>query len=228
MLIDKIKTFLNIPSEDNGNGLRASSSGSCTRQIAYKYHGFEGIPLNWRAKLVFDLGDKIETQMAGLSEQFGLKDRQKTISVEIGGVKIFGHVDGIFEDMVVDFKSTTTYALKDARKGNVGSYKYTMHFYMKGAGLKKALLVYYCKETSALEEVVIEWDENVWLEIVSKFTKVITSTKDSLPDRDYGPNANGFLPWQCSYCSYVKQCYPQANLTFTDDGKPQLKIKKEK
>lgn len=177
--------------------------------------------------MVFDLGDTIEDQLVKVAVQYGLKDLQKECSVTIDGVVIGGTIDGILDDMIVDFKSTTTHSIKAAMRGDVGSYDRQMHFYMKALGFSKALLVYYCKETSNLHEVLIHWDDNIWNEVEERFRKVIRSTKENLPDREYGPGKTGRLPWQCSYCAYVETCWPDVKLNFDDAGKPQLFVKKE-
>lgn len=230
MLIEKIKNHLNNQQDNyKSNGLRASNSGKCTRQLAYLYHGFEGQKLNWRARLVFKLGHQIEADLVDIAQHYGLTDMQRECSLEIAGKAISGHIDGILNgDTIVDFKSCTTYSMKAAKKGDVGDYVYQMNFYMHALGLKQALLVYYCKETSALHEVILKYDPLIVNQIIEKFTKVIQSAKDNLPDRDYGPTKTGLLPWQCSYCSYVTQCYENTVMEFTPDGKPQIFINKQK
>lgn len=227
MIIEKIKKHLDDLSKsekrENKNLLRASSSGKCTRAIAYSYHGFEGTSLNWRAQLVFKIGHHTEADLQEIAKLYGLDDFQKECSIKINDVEIIGHVDGIWDKThVVDFKTTTTYGFKEAKKGIVGDYLYQMNFYMKALGLKHAILVYYCKETSDLHEVHLDFDELAWGRIKTKFEKVLSSTKESLPAKDYAPNEKGVLPWQCSYCSFNKHCFPDFELTFNDSGKPQL------
>lgn len=226
MLIEKIKSQLDaVPPRPSSKGtLRASSSGKCTKAIAYSYHGFEELPTRWRGKLVFKMGDHTESDLVEYASKVGLTDMQKECSAVINGVEIFGHIDGIFNNThVVDFKSTTTFGFKDAKKGDVGAYLYQVTFYMHALGLSKALLVYYCKETSDLCEVEITYSSTIWNQIVERFTKVINSSPDDLPDRDYEANAKGILPWQCSYCSFVNLCRPDYHLTFNEKGKPELK-----
>lgn len=229
MLIEKIKEHWNQYKETRGpdNGLRASNSGKCARSIAYKYHGFEGAPLNWRARLVFGLGDMVEKQCVDVMKNYGLTDMQKECSVTIDGVEIKGHIDGLFQGLVVDFKSTTTFGFKNAKKGDVGDYLHTMHFYMKALGLKQALLVYYCKEQSDLCEVLVNWDDTAWAQVEERFRKVLKSTKENLPAREYGPNAKGALPWNCTYCAFTKNCWPNYTLSFSDAGKPVMTVRQD-
>lgn len=234
MLIEHIKQHWNKHEEARSwsNGLRASSSGKCARAIAYQYHGYDAEPLNWRARLVFRLGDIIESDLVGVARLYGLTDEQKECSITIDGVEIKGHVDGILGDTVVDFKSTTTFGFKKAKgnptkgvKEDVGDYLFTMHFYMKALSLEKALLVYYCKEQSDLHEVSLKYDPKIWDMVEERFRKVILSKKDSLPDREFFPNEKGALPWQCSYCSFNRQCWPEYSLAFDGAGKPHLYVK---
>lgn len=228
MIIEYIKNHLDsIPKEDRGLALRASESGKCARALGYKVHGFTPLPLNWRAQLVFKIGHHVESDLEEIMAKYGLNSQQQEVELEIGGTKIRGHVDGLFGEYVVDFKSTTTYGFKRAKSGDVGDYDRQMHFYMKALGLRKAMLVYYCKETSDLCEVEVEWSDSIWAEVEKRFLSVITSTKERLPDREYGPGAKGALPWQCSYCAYVKHCWPTYDLSFTPEGKPVLTVPKE-
>jgi hypothetical protein len=231
MLIEHLKKHLDdfeAGREQAKSGLRASSAGKCARAIAYQEHGYKGEPLNWRARLVFRLGDSIEKDLTYILKDYGLTDMQKECSVTIAGTEIKGHIDGIWNgDTVVDFKTTTTFGFKKAAAGDVGSYDRQLHFYMKALGLKRAVLVYYCKEQSDLLEVVVPWNDSIWQEVQDRFTKVIKSTKAALPNREYEANDKGKLPWQCSYCNYVRTCWPEVDLSFDEKGKPVLTPKNE-
>ena len=229
MLIENIKKHLDGQGNANrsGDSLRASSAGKCARAIGYGVHGFKGEPLNWRARLVFKMGDHVESDLVEIVKGYGLTDMQKEVVVTIDGTEIKGHIDGIYNESVVDFKSTTTFGFKRAQQGDPGNYDRQLHFYMKALGLKRALLVYYCKETSDLCELVVPWNDDTWAEVESRFRSVIQSTRDKLPNKEYGPNEKGALPWQCSYCSFVKTCWPEYELSFDGKGKPVLKVKKE-
>ena len=226
MLVELIQKHYAQEEEDRkwASPIRMSSAGQCARKIAYQLHGFKMEPLSARARMLFRLGDLVEKDLVEVSVKYGLVDMQKEVEVEIAGHTIKGHIDGRVGDTVVDFKSCSDYAFKLAESGKIDeSYSCNMHMYMKGMGLKKALLVYYKKHTSHICEVEINWDDRVWDTIVNRWVSVLNSDKDSLPAREYGPNAKGKLPWNCSYCSACQHCWPDFELTFTKQGKPELR-----
>lgn len=239
MIVEKILNKLNEvgysfkAETPRGTGLRGSAAGKCTRALAYNWHGAQGKPFNARTKLVFRLGDHCEEDVAFVAEALGvLTDRQKEVSIEIAGHQIVGHIDGLTKDdngnlVLVDVKSINTMGFKRAVKDNdVGDYKYQLNFYMHILGLKQSIVLYYNKDTSHLAEVPVSYSPEIWQEIVDKFTKVIKSTVDNLPDRDYQPNDKGRLPYQCTYCEHCSTCWPGYELSFDNAGKPQLKINK--
>lgn len=200
---------------------RASSSGKCARALAYHKLGFIAEPIIPRRLMVFELGNIIEAQLV---KALGNKihSTQKDVSIHLENYSISAHIDGIYEDMIVDFKSTNTKSFSGfAKRGMVDeSYRCQMHCYMKGTGLKKALFVWYNKDTSALHETLIEWSDFIWEKVLNRFDKVFKATKDNLPEREYKPNDKGKLQWQCSYCDYTKTCYPEAIKTFDKQSKP--------
>lgn len=223
MLIDQILKHYTEQEKDRewSNGIRPSNAGKCTRAIAYQYHGFEPEPLSSRARLVFRLGHLIEQDLTEVSLKLGLKDVQKKVTLTLCGIEIEGSIDGTFEDMVVDFKSINTRGFQETLKGSDKGYGPQLMLYMKALGLKKGLLVFYNKDTSALNEVLVNYDEEVVEEIEKKFAKVLNSTKEKLPDRDFLPSSTGKLYWACSYCSFNKLCYPNAQVVFDKANKPQ-------
>lgn len=224
MMIEHIKKHLDELPRDRAetSPIRASNSGKCARAIAYQLHGYESTPLNWRAKLVFDLGDKIEDQLATIAVQYGLTDRQSEVSVVIDGHEIKGHLDGMWNGAPIDFKSCAARSFTTAKKGDIGSYIFTMHFYMKATNTDSSVLVYYNKDTSDLCEVIVPFDDGVWSLVEARFRRVFASTKENLPEREFKMNDKGVLPWQCSYCGYNKHCWPSQVLSFTSAGKPVL------
>lgn len=238
MLVDKIiKHYDSIGKErskEKFSPIRGSNAGKCARALAYQYHGFDVKPLNARAIMVFELGDMIEEQLNTVASEYGLKNIQEKVSVAINGVEIFGAIDGDLNDpieypnpTIVDFKSAATHSAKNMERGNLDyGYICQLHFYMKAKGYKQALVVFYDKNISKLGEMLVKWDDKIWDEIVKRFTSVLESTTENLPEREFRPNDKGKLPWQCSYCQFVETCHPNYELTFDKNNKPTLKIKK--
>lgn len=236
MIIDQILQGITKENEDHekGSPLRASSSGKCARQLAYQYHGFEAEKLPARSLMVFRLGDIIESEVKDLIKKYcanlNITYPTDTITVTIAGKTITAHVDGLIDDdTVLEVKSINGMRFKMLdREGIPEDYKKQATVYMKGLKRHKTLFLFYCKDTSHLREMIFEYDPEMYEEIKRRFTSVITSTKDNLPNREYEPLKTGALPWQCSYCSFTKICWPDYELTFTKQNKPQWIKKKVK
>jgi len=232
VLIEKILKHYNEVERERewSNPLRMSNAGKCARAIAYQHLKYYPQPLNARARMVFRLGDLVEQDIVDIAQQLGLTDMQKEIKVMIAGQEVIGHIDGLYEGIPFDVKSTSDYGFKKAKRGDIDyGYICQMHMYMKGTGSKSAVLIFYNKNTSHLYEALVNWDDAVWEEIEKRFKSVLESTKDQLPAREYGANAKGNLDWHCSYCAFCAECWKgQYELLFDDDGKPTLKLKEKK
>lgn len=213
--------------------LRMSSSGKCGRQIAYQYHGFKSEPLPSRSIMVFRLGHTIESEVKALIEKYcshlDITYPKDTISYEIEGKTITGHVDGfIGTDTVLEVKSINGMRFKMLdREGIPKDYKAQATSYMKATGRTKTLFIFYCKDTSHLREMYYQYNPSEFIEIENRFSSVVQSTKENLPAREYEPLKSGQLPWQCSYCSYNKYCWPEYELKFDKNNKPQYILKEK-
>lgn len=210
--------------------LRMSNAGKCGRAIAYQLHGFEGTPLPARSIMVFRLGHTIESEVKALIEKYcdlPITYPKDTISFEIEGKTITGHVDGLIgTDTVLEVKSINGMRFKMLdREGIPEDYKAQATAYMKALKRSKTLFVFYCKDTSHLREMTFEYDDAYFQTINARFTRVLRSTKTNLPDREYGVLKSGQLCWQCSYCSFTKECWPNAELKFDKNNKPQYLVK---
>ncbi len=212
--------------------LRMSNSGKCAKAIAYQYHGFPSEPLPPRSLMVFRLGHTIETEVKALIKKYcshlNLTYPTDTISYEVDGKCIEGHVDGFIDsDGILEVKSINGMRFKMLdREGVPPDYVRQCNSYLKATGRKYVLVLFYCKDTSHLKEITIRYDPSVMEEIQARFLSVIQSTKDKLPPREYEPLKSGQLPWQCSYCSFTQPCWPDYELKFDKNNKPQWVPKK--
>jgi|2_EtaG_2_1085320.scaffolds.fasta_scaffold12351_2 hypothetical protein len=239
MISDKILQYITEDEKkrEYSSPLRMSASGSCQRQIAYKLHKFPSTPLPGRAILTMDFGNRVEQQLVEFAEKY--KDRLKNefveleimkdeITFEICGQTITGHVDGILtnegEQYLWECKSITDQGFKFIQRlGPKEEHLRQATSYMKALGLKKTIFTYYNRNLAQPLDIKYNFDEKVWREVEQRFTNVIKSTKDVLPDREYGPNDKGKLPWQCGYCAFNTKCWPNLELTFDKSGKPVLR-----
>lgn len=238
MLTDKLLININFEekSREWANPLRLSSAGKCARALTYQLHNFEARPLSARARMVFRLGDTIEAEIKKLLIKYPpegieliMPEEQEVVSITIGETEIKGHIDGRTKNYLIEIKSINGLGFKRILKGDIGySYECQATAYMKGLGLQHTLFIFYNKDTSHIAEVKYNFDDKIWNEVIARFTSVIQSTKEKLPEREYQPLKTGNLPWQCSYCAYVNHCWPEHKVTFDDNDKPQLIVAQTK
>lgn len=213
--------------------LRMSSAGKCQRAIAYQLHGFKPEPIKARGLMVFRLGHTIETEMKDLIDNnkpsnWTITYPKEDFFIEVEGEPIIGHVDGILkidgEASILEIKSTNTRKYKEIENSWDIPYEYKCQAtaYMKALSLKNTIFIFYNKDTSHLLEIHYPYDEEIWKVVEKRFSNVIKSTKDTLPDREYGWNSKGKLDWHCSYCQFTKECWPESILGI-DRGKPVYK-----
>ena len=220
--IAKFSFYRQFMKEREERKLRLSSSGDCIRKLAYIYLGFEedGKKIDARGKLTFFLGDLTELAILKLARLSGCHIfatglEQLEVSINIDGVEIVGHPDGLFlhkgTTYLVECKSMSDYGFKDFEKGNISSsYIAQVNMYMYLLNIKNAIFLALNKNNSVLGEKIVSYSPKVVSEVIERFRKVIHSTKDNLPEREFKPDKNGKLPWQCSYCPFWKICYKKA------------------
>lgn len=235
MLVDKILEGISKEEAERVrmNPVRMSSGGHCARKIGYQMHGYPAEPIPARGLMVFRLGDTIESEIKALIQKYCPEDYlieypKDPISVTINGVEVQGHVDGVIKlpsPAVLEIKSINTLGFKRlATEGISYDYRCQATFYMKALKLQRTVFIFYDKNTSHIEQFTYEYDPKLWEEIEQRFQNVLKSEKDNLPEREFGPNEKGKLPWQCSYCSFNKDCWPEAETVF-EKGKPQMFIR---
>lgn len=237
MIIDKL--LANICNEEKdrqwSNPVRLSASGKCQRAIVYQLiYPDKMLPLTSRSRMVFRLGDTIEAEVKALLRKYPsdgvelfLPEVQEEVKVTVSGQEILGHIDGRAkingEDYLLEVKSINGMGYRRVLKGYIGKgYEAQTTAYMKALGVNKTLFIFYCKDTSHICEVIFNYIPEIWEQVERRFRNVLKATAEELPDREYRPNAKGVLPWQCSYCSAVKLCWPTHELKFDDNSKPQL------
>jgi len=107
--------------------------------------------------------------------------------------EIPGHLDGLVQEpgkemMLVnqEIKSINTLGFDRLdREGPDYGYVCQAHGYMKALGLKRTRILYMNKNTSHLDEWVIEYSEELMQDIEQRFAEVIRATADNLPLREY-------------------------------------------
>ena len=218
--------------------LRLSSSGKCGRQLAYLTHyPDEKEDLNARALNVFIHGDIIhEKERILISQVTELKWVEERVYFRVNDeVRVAGHIDGLVkvgdEWMILDIKSINTRGFKEIQEGGMRpDYEAQVNAYMDATGVEKAILWFYNKDTSHRHAVTMRYNPRVVEQVRLRFQRVLDSTPDCLPDREYSPQAEvsrgkmtgrEYLPWQCSYCPFTERCWSSQGFKLQiDKGKP--------
>lgn len=209
-----------------------SSAGKCGRQLAYKYHGTQGIPLEWRSISVFSDGDLFHGQVRSwLSscikpECFYLADEEAEVTLTTPkGRVIKGHIDGAIRhhtnlltvphcsdpahvERLLEVKSMSSKGFRMLKyEGLEKSYIAQVSCYLKATNLQEALVICKCKDTSDLAELTLQRDDKLVDECLEKFDSVIDSKAPEDVLYSYRPKEDGSLPWQCGYCPYWQTCW---------------------
>jgi len=231
MIVDKILEGVTKEEEgrQRGNPIRMSSAGKCQRAIAYQLYEFKAEPMSGRALMVFRLGDTVEAEIKSLINKYchdlKVEYPKDDFKIEIDGHEVTGHIDGLIthpDSQILEVKSTNGNKFKMLEKTGIPyDYKCQTTCYMRALGLKKTTFIFYNKDTSHILEIPYHFEEEIWGQVQIRFSNIFKSTKEKLPEREYGPDAKGKLPWQCSYCSYNKHCWPDAVVVF-ERNKPNL------
>ena len=207
-----------------------SSIGKCIKKQAYTLLGFEpnGKEIDSRSKMVFFMGDIVELAVVQLCKVVdasvtGTGFEQE--SSELWGMR--GRPDGVANGThVLEVKSMSSFSFKEFEKGQLDEgYRYQCNAAMESLKLSKTVIVALNKDAGVLAEMVIEKDPDIVEDIRHRLSVLGNATKEMLPDRPYGPDAKGILPWQCLYCEHWGTCWPGAEKVLVS-GKYKLRAPK--
>lgn len=197
MLVDKILEHVTAKAANRprSTSIGAYNVGRCRRLLWYHIRPeYETEPMQGRAELVFDLGDRIEDALMRFIAESGVahvrlaREQDKTFLAEIGGNVwpdfFFEHeIDGKTQLVVGEIKSMADYSFERAEKGDLDeSYLAQVECYMRAFDTQYALVLCYRKETSHLHEVIVERDDQRWAKVLMN---VALARSETIPDRPY-------------------------------------------
>lgn len=200
-----------VVSQYSSNPFRASSAGTCARQLGYKkLYPNEGMDTEQTVDIQFqsllDLGNTIHDSERELYAKLGytLEKVEESVTAtytmdDMSSIDIRGKVDGVisYEDANKNIKYKAVFDIKTAGNGpfnkvkSMGlpyAYKAQASVYAKALNVPNVLFIYYNKDTS--ERMVLEYiDDPLMQESVRRrFNKVYeTKDEDTLPDRELKP-----------------------------------------
>lgn len=196
MLVDKIMAHLTEVAKNRQpiDKIGAHNAGQCPRKLWYTVHGYTPEPLQARALLVFDLGDRVEDALIRWLEETGVahvrctRDQDKTPLPELGGNVVPDFVfeselDGKPAMLVGEIKSMSGYGFARAEQGELDdAYLAQVECYMRAFDAPAALVLCYAKDTSHLHEILVRRSDERW-EAVKR--NVALARGDALPPAPY-------------------------------------------
>lgn len=208
------------PREERQGTLRLSNLGKKDRQLWYETHGYKGEDFNASTYFKFLYGDLLEELVLFLAEVSGHTVDGRQGEVRVDG--ILGHRDAFIDGVLVDVKSTSSYAFKKFKDGTLkdddpfGYYTQLSgyiadHEYDRDHGAFLAV----DKQNGTLALLPVPSGDTVDIHSrIAHLKEVVAS--DTPPDRCYEPepmgkSGNMKLGTGCSYCSFKNECWKDAN-----------------
>lgn len=227
MILQAIKDYWEYQKSDRPpDQISMSSIGHCARQLAYKKHGTFAEPHDWRAKIIFDDGNRHHDQIRLAIREGLILDKAcyqligEEQEVTLGVLK--GHVDGILihddvectgkghESMLLEVKSMNERGFASFKKDRKLPYEYECQVsaYLRASGYDKAQIIVKNKNTGEMDEMIFTANESLLDSRLEVLADVIASTEPEDVNRDWVYDSKtGALPWQCGYCPYVELCW---------------------
>lgn len=186
----------------------ASSIGSaCLRQIYYSYHKFESSSITPRLKRIFSTGHLLEGLVLDGLESAGLKLNRVSIDLIADGRPYFrGHVDAIWNgNAIIEVKSAKNSEFNLCVKNGV--YKWSPKYYAQAqsymgmSGIRQAYVIVINKDTAALYDELIDFDEIFYATLGLKAQQIHEAVTEP-------PRVNNSpLFYLCKMCSYREICH---------------------
>lgn len=199
-----------VVTQFSSNPFRASSAGTCARQLGYrKLYPEDGMDtdqtVDVRFQSLLSLGHTIHDSERALYAELGYDVQDVESSVvttytmdDMSDIEVKGRIDGTFNFKNVDGSiSKVLFDIKTAGNGpfnkvkSMGlpyAYKAQASVYTKALGVPNMLFIFYNKDTS--ERLVLEYvdDPQMQESVRNRFNKVYnTEDEDTLPEREWRP-----------------------------------------
>lgn len=196
-----------------------SKVGRCVRALTYHAIGTPADPFPDRALLVFEDGnwheelikDHIRKTVYQLDEWKGKNQRISIAS--IAGRMMDGEIDGLLTDpleirRILEIKSINHFGFERLKEDPLDEHRRQVNLYLHGIReafpeITEAVILYKNKNTSAMKEFTIKYDEAQALADIEMFQQVNAWAKESkIPPRPYS-----YEDWHCQYCRWQKRCW---------------------
>ena len=200
------------------NNLRLSMIGQPARKVWYSVRSTEQEELAGSDYIKFLYGDILEALLVFLSKVSGHKvsDQQKQVVLN----DVVGHQDAVVDDVLVDFKSASSFSFKKFTEGMVFKddpfgYVAQLSAYAQANNAKEAGWVVIDKTTGQIAYCPVHQMEMInasqkidYLRNAIKDSEPPSRCYDDVPD---GKSGNMQLATGCNYCAYKFDCWSDAN-----------------
>ena len=200
------------------NNLRLSMIGQPARKVWYSVRSTEQEELAGSDYIKFLYGDILEALLVFLSKVSGHKvsDQQKQVVLN----DVVGHQDAVVDNVLVDFKSASSFSFKKFTEGMVFKddpfgYVAQLSAYAQANNSKEAGWVVIDKTTGQIAYCPVHQMEMInasqkidYLRNAIKDSEPPSRCYDDVPD---GKSGNMQLATGCNYCAYKFDCWSDAN-----------------
>lgn len=215
--------------------LRISNIGKpCERSVWYSIHRSEdAIPFRGWEQMKFLYGDDVEDLVLFLAEAAGHSVTGCQDKLEVEGV--VGHRDCVIDGMLVDVKSSSQYGMEKFREGltldkDDFGYIGQLQTYLEASQDDPLVTIKdkcaFLVVDKSLGHIVLDVHDRMDVDIKAltrRKVEVMASEtepprryapeddgyyKGRGPQREFVPNGNKKLPFQCGYCSFRNICWP--------------------
>ena len=200
------------------NNLRLSMIGQPARKVWYSVRSTEQEELDGSDYIKFLYGDILEALLVFLSKVSGHKvsDQQKQVVLN----DVVGHQDAVVDNVLVDFKSASSFSFKKFTEGMVFKddpfgYVAQLSAYAQANNAKEAGWVVIDKTTGQIAYCPVHQMEMInasqkidYLRDAIKDSEPPSRCYDDVPD---GKSGNMQLATGCNYCAYKFDCWSDAN-----------------
>ena len=200
------------------NNLRLSMIGQPARKVWYSVRSTEQEELAGSDYIKFLYGDILEALLVFLSKVSGHKvsDQQKQVVLN----DVVGHQDAVVDDVLVDFKSASSFSFKKFTEGMIFKddpfgYVAQLSAYAQANNAREAGWVVIDKTTGQIAYCPVHQMEMInasqkidYLRNAIKDSEPPSRCYDDVPD---GKSGNMQLATGCNYCAYKFDCWSDAN-----------------
>lgn len=176
----------------------------CSRAIWYAFRGYSPLPLDGRAAMIFDMGNRVEDAVIHWVTEAGydITDRQLAFSAHNGFFR--GHCDGVIHGIterphILEIKSANAKKFKAFKDNGIAAvspeYAAQVQCYMGYGGFERALWIVMCKDNCEIYTERAYFVREEFERLDKKALGIITA--QDAPDPE---------PHMCEWCGFRMWC----------------------